>query len=294
MNKQQKRYNYLKKLEVAIDKDDNCSELDSILNDYYMEFQDTPEEIKQLREQYPEFPKITNFFYESDIDDEEFEYEFEDNDNEVTISEFESELLKIAENGNNDKFISKYFTLVSEIGDIPDQIYEILNKKNILSIVIDAINDRMTICKKNDIANYEITDLLSLIGNIRCNESTDFLNCLLDNYMKELNNYNTEQWKYINVDFFHLLDCMVKQQNKKSVSHIINARNLFPEEYTEYIVCQIAAGRITKGKVEGYLPMEAMEICIPSGRVMQALSGNKYEYKDDFDELYGEYFKINY
>jgi hypothetical protein len=87
---------------------------------------------------------------------------------------------------------------------------------------------------------------------------------------------------------------MVKQQNKKSVSHIINARNFFPEDYTEYIVCQIAAGRITKGKVEGYLPMEAMEICIPSGRVMQALSGNKYEYKDDFDELYGEYFKINF
>jgi hypothetical protein len=127
MNKQQKRYNYLKNLEVAIDKDDNCSELDSILNDYYMEFQDTPEEIKQLREQYPEFPKITNFFYESDIDDDEYEYEFEDSDNEVIISEFESELLKIAENGNKDKFISKYFTLVSEIGDIPDQIYELFS-----------------------------------------------------------------------------------------------------------------------------------------------------------------------
>ena len=294
MNKQQKRYNYLKKLEVAIDKDDNCSELDSILNVYYMEFQDTPEEIKQLREQYPEFPKITNFFYESDIDDDE--YEFEDSDNEIiTISEFESELLKIAENGNKDKFISKYFTLVSEIGYIPDQIYEILNKnkESILSIVIDAINDRITVCKKDDIVNSEITDLLSIIGNIRCNESTDFLNSLLDNYMKEINTYNSEQWKYINVDFFHLLDCMVKQQNKKSVSHIINARNFFSEEYTEYIVCQIAAGRITKGKPEGYLPMEAIEISIPSGRIMQILSGNKYEYKDDFDELYGEYFKIN-
>ena len=127
MNKQEKRYNFLKKLEVAIDKDDNFSELDSILNDYYTEFQDTPEEAKQLREQYPEFPKITSILYLSHTDEEE-EYEVEDSDNEIiTISEFESGLLKIAENGNKDKFISKYFTLVSEIGDIPDQIYELFS-----------------------------------------------------------------------------------------------------------------------------------------------------------------------
>ena len=166
MNKQhKKRYDFLKKLEIAIDKDDNFVELDSILNNYYAEFQDTLEEAKQLRKKYPQFPKITNYFYDSAIEDEK--YEFEDNDENEIIhkSDFELELLKIAEDGDN-KFISKYLIFINEIGDISDQIYEKLNKNkaNILPIVINAINDRIKICKKKKIVKSEITNLLSLIG----------------------------------------------------------------------------------------------------------------------------------
>jgi len=50
-------------------------------------------------------------------------------------------------------------------------------------------------------------------------------------------------------------------------------------------------GRIKKGKVEGYLPMEALEIAYPSGAIMDALSGGELGWKDTFEEKYGEYFE---
>jgi hypothetical protein len=97
-------------------------------------------------------------------------------------------------------------------------------------------------------------------------------------------------WKYRNIDLFHLLDCMVRQQDKSAIPHIKKARDHFPEEYTDYLICQIAIGRIKKGKVEGYLPMEALEIAMPSGAIMDALSGGEFGWKDTFEEDYGEYF----
>lgn len=93
------------------------------------------------------------------------------------------------------------------------------------------------------------------------------------------------------MDFFHLLDCMVHQQDKRAIPHIRKARDCFPENYTDYKVCQIAIGRIKKGRVEGYLPMEALEIAMPSGAIMNALSGGELGWKDTFDEEYGEYFE---
>jgi len=55
---------------------------------------------------------------------------------------------------------------------------------------------------------------LSTIGEIRCDESIKFLNKLLDDYMSEMPDEAFDptkcNWKYRNVDFFHLLDCMVK------------------------------------------------------------------------------------
>lgn len=83
----------------------------------------------------------------------------------------------------------------------------------------------------------------------------------------------------------------MKQQDTSAIPHIIKARDCFPKEYTDYMICQIAIGRLKQGKVEGYLPMEAMEIAMPSGMIMEALSGgDSYDWKARFDEDYGEYF----
>ena len=134
---------------------------------------------------------------------------------------------------------------------------------------------------------------LKVLGDIRCEQSSHFFNNLLDDYISEMPDETfdptTREWKYRNVDFFHLLDCMVRQQNKSAIPHIRKARDCFPKEYTDYIICQIAIGRLKKGKVEGYLPMEAMEIAMPSGMIMDVLSGGQYDWKDRFDEEYGEY-----
>lgn len=135
---------------------------------------------------------------------------------------------------------------------------------------------------------------LKVIGEIQCDKSIKFLNNLLDDYVSEMPDESFDptklEWKYRNVDFFHLLDCMVKQQDKSAIPHIRKARDCFPEHYTDYKICQIAIGRIKKGRVEGYLPMEALEISMPSGRIMDALSGGQYGWEDTFDEEYGEYF----
>jgi len=135
---------------------------------------------------------------------------------------------------------------------------------------------------------------LKVLGDIHCEQSSHFFNNLLDDYISEMPDETfdptTREWKYRNVDFFHLLDCMVKQQNTSAIPHIRKARDCFPKEYTDYIICQIAIGRLKKGKVEGYLPMEAMEIAMPSGMIMDVLSGGQYDWKDRFDEEYGEYF----
>jgi len=36
--------------------------------------------------------------------------------------------------------------------------------------------------------------------------------------------------------------------------------------------------------------MEALEISMPSGILMDALSGGQHQWEDTFDEEYGEYF----
>ena len=133
-----------------------------------------------------------------------------------------------------------------------------------------------------------------VLGDIHCDQSSHFLNNLLDDYISEMPDETfdptTREWKYRNVELFHLLDCLVRQQNISAIPHIKKARDCFPKAYTDYIICQIAIGRLKKGTVEGYLPMEAMEIAMPSGMIMDVLSGGQYDWKDRFDEEYGEYF----
>ncbi len=136
---------------------------------------------------------------------------------------------------------------------------------------------------------------LCTIGEIRCEESIEFLNDLLDDYMSEMPDEafdpTKRDWKYVNIDFFHILESMVRQQDKRAIPHIEKARDFFPENYTDYKVCQIAIGRIKKGHVEGFLPLEVLDIAMPMGALMNLFSGGKIGYKDNFDEMYGEYFE---
>ncbi len=134
---------------------------------------------------------------------------------------------------------------------------------------------------------------LSVIGEIKCEESSSFLKNLLDEYIDEISEnglgIDDPEWRFTNLDFFHLLDCMVRQQDKSAIPYIKKARDFFPKEYTDHLLCQIAIGRIKKERVEGYLPMEALEIAMPSGSIMDMFSGGESNWEDNFDELYGEY-----
>lgn len=119
---------------------------------------------------------------------------------------------------------------------------------------------------------------LSALGKIKCHESAAFLNKLLDDYMEAMPSEDFDpfghDWPYCNVDFFHLLDCMVKQQDKSSIPHIKKAGERFPHDYTEYLICQMAAGRIENGSVEGYLPLEALNLAIPDEDPVEDLLSN--------------------
>jgi len=87
-----------------------------------------------------------------------------------------------------------------------------------------------------------------------------------------------------------------KTETEKQIKKIVEQLKKYDEskkideDGKTTLICQIAIGRIKKGKVKGYLPMEALEISIPSGAIMDALSGGEYGWKDTFDEDYGEYF----
>jgi hypothetical protein len=215
---------------------------------------------------------------------------------------------------NHDTMISSSFAadVLGEIGDkraigpladaleeseLGENAYEALKKFGPVCIpeVIKRIEYRIAHpIKKGPSIDLITSHGLNVIGEIKCDKSIEFLNNLLDDYMSEMPNETFDptkyEWKYRNVDFFHLLDCMVRQQDKRAIPHIRKARDFFPENYTDYKVCQIAIGRIKKGKVEGYLPMEALEICMPSGRIMDLLSGGEFGWEDTFEENYGEYF----
>lgn len=218
------------------------------------------------------------------------------------------ELLK-----NHDTWMSSAFAadVLGEIGDpraiepladvledfeIGENAYRALKKFG--SVCISDVIKRIEYRIAHPIETGSSLDLvtshaLKVLGDIHCDQSSHFLNNLLDDYISEMPDETfdptTRDWKYRNVELFHLLDCIVRQQNISAISYIKKARDCFPKEYTDYIICQIAIGRLKKGKVEGYLPMEAMEIAMPSGMIMDVLSGGEYDWKDRFDEEYGEY-----
>jgi hypothetical protein len=144
-------------------------------------------------------------------------------------------------------------------------------------------------------ASNMTSSALLTIGEIQCGESAEFLNKLLDEYMEEMPDESFDpgkrDWKYVNIDFFHILESMVRQQDPSAIPHIRKARDFFPDEYVDYKICQIAMGRIKKGHVDGFLPLEYLDIAMPSGAIMNMLSGGEMGYEDTFEENYGEYFE---
>jgi hypothetical protein len=132
---------------------------------------------------------------------------------------------------------------------------------------------------------------LRTIGDIRCDRSIEFLNGLLDDYMSKMPRETFDpsklDWKYRNVDFFQILDAMVKQQDERAIPHIENARDAFPPEYVEYRICQVAIDRIRSGEKEGYLPMEAIEMAVPTEAIMDAFMAAR-NWGDSPDDTVGE------
>lgn len=138
-----------------------------------------------------------------------------------------------------------------------------------------------------------LTQALITLGDIRCEESVEFLNRLLDDYMKEIPpeifDPAKHEWRFQNVDFFLILDAMVKQQDERAISHIRKTQAFFSEPFTEHKVCHIAVGRIKKKKPEGYLPLEALDITIPASRIMSAFLGKEEPEGDFLEDNYGEF-----
>jgi hypothetical protein len=145
-----------------------------------------------------------------------------------------------------------------------------------------------------DASNLTGSALLT-IGEIQCGESIKFLNTLLDEYMSEMPDETFDpgkhDWKYRNVDFFHILESMVRQQDTSAIPHIRKTRDFFPDDFVDYKICQIAMGRIKKGHVDGFLPLEYLDIAMPSAAIMNMLSRGELGYEDTFEENYGEYFE---
>jgi hypothetical protein len=162
--------------------------------------------------------------------------------------------------------------------------------------VIKRVENRIANPIKEGIGASNMTgSALLTIGEIHCGESIEFLNTLLDEYMSEMPDESFDpgkrDWKYVNVDFFHILEAMVRQQDPSSIPHIRKARDFFPDIYVDYKICQIAMGRIKKGHTDGFLPLEYLDIAMPSGAIMNMLSGGEIGYEDTFEENYGEYFE---
>ncbi|MHB1439393.1 MAG: hypothetical protein ACYCSO_00755 [Cuniculiplasma sp.] len=135
------------------------------------------------------------------------------------------------------------------------------------------------------------------IGKVRCDESLEFMNSVLDEYINEMpkEEFDTSEmdWKFKNLDFFYVLEAFVRQQDERSIDRLKKVRDIFPPEYMDHLACQIAIGRIIKKKPDdGFLPLEVMDIMIPSWKISDVLFGNKSSMSVDdwFEREYGEYF----
>ncbi len=204
-------------------------------------------------------------------------------------------LAYVLENIVNSKAINLFINALEDVdfGDIAEQLLVKIGIKCIPSIIkkIEYRIEHSVKKGRTELMNWA----LLTIGRIRCNESINFLNNLLDDYMSKIPNESFDvskyDWKYRNVDFFFILESMVRQQDEKAIPHLKKAKDFFPKNYVDHIACQIAIVRIKKRRVEGFLPLEIDDISMPSGLLMNILSGGETEYHDTFDEDYGEYME---
>lgn len=150
--------------------------------------------------------------------------------------------------------------------------------------------------ERNDV-HTTMDNILLTIGKIQCEKAAEYLNDLLDEYIAVMPDKEFDpskyEWKFRNVDFFHILEAIVRQQNKNSIEHLKEARDRFPSNYTEHLVCQIAIGRIIKHRPgEGFLPLEALDIMIPSFQIFKYIAEDTDTEKSEdwFKKVYGEYF----
>ncbi|KXA95938.1 hypothetical protein AKJ38_04210 [candidate division MSBL1 archaeon SCGC-AAA259I14] len=116
---------------------------------------------------------------------------------------------------------------------------------------------------------------LLTIGRIRCDESVEFLNELLDDYMSEIPDEpfepGEEDWKYAEVNFYHILDAMVAQQDERAIPHIEGAEEFFPERSVEPRICREAIDRIEEGDPDSAFAWEAVEMAFPAEKIMEGL-----------------------
>ncbi len=168
--------------------------------------------------------------------------------------------------------------------------------KSCVPDLIKIFNEKL-ISKESAGIKTSTDHLLMAIGEIRCPESSNFLTDLLDEYMANLPkgpfDPSKHEWKFKNVDFFHILEAIVRQQSVESIPHLKKVRDRFPSRYTEHLVCQIAIGRIVKRRPdEGFLPLEVMDIMFPFEDMKRALTGETGESDQGnwFEKEYGDYF----
>jgi hypothetical protein len=187
---------------------------------------------------------------------------------------------------------------IIEYGELGEEISEALKKFGPKSVpqIIKKVEYRIANPTDDDEITTDVA--LGVIGEIKCEESITFLNNLLDEYMSEIPegifDPTKHDWRFKNIDIFQILDSMVCQQDKRAIPHIRKARDFFQKENIEYIICQIAIGRIKKRRPdEGYLPLEALEITMPSGAIMNALTHGDFGWEDTLQEDYGEYLNMS-
>ncbi|MDA8143092.1 MAG: hypothetical protein M0T81_03830 [Thermoplasmatales archaeon] len=167
--------------------------------------------------------------------------------------------------------------------------------KEAVPFLIEKVKSRIGKPAKDQNGFKQVTNNHILcLGDIRSKESLSFLTSLLDDYIKEMPSESFDvakhKWKYSSFDLFHILEALVRQQNKKAIPHIAKARDKFPIEFVDHKICQIAIGRIALAKPEGFLPLEVLDIAFPPNFLLGAFSGNDFGERDKFMAEYADYF----